>query len=121
MSGITGLSWLAIALMLTAPPVLGVLAATPCWRHAQMILGNLAGTVVIFGFALALILREHVELEHLTQHCLDAGFTCFPDPPAFSRYAIYAFIALFEVFALFTFSLGVEARVRRRDRDPEWR
>jgi len=121
MGGVSGLSWFAIALMLTVPPVLGVLAAVPCWRHAQMILGNLAGTMVIFGFALALILREHVELERLTQRCLDAGYTCWPDPSAFSRYAIYAFIALFEVFALFTVSLSVEERARRRDRDPEWR
>lgn len=107
--------------MLTVPPALGVLVAIPCWRHTQMILGNLAGTTVIFGAAIALILREHVELERLAQQCLDAGFVCWPEPAAFTRYAIYAFIALFEVFALFTVSLTVEERIRRRHRDPEWR
>jgi hypothetical protein len=121
MSGVTGLNWFAVALMLTVPPAIAVCAAVPCWRHGQMILGNLAGTAVIFAFALALILKEHVELERLTQHCLDGGFVCWPDPSAFSRYAIYAFIGLFEVFALFTASLSVEQRMRTRDRDPEWR
>jgi hypothetical protein len=121
MIGVTGLSWPAIALMVIVPPVFAVLAALPCWRHMQMILGNLAGTTVIFGAALVLILREHVALERLTQRCLDAGFVCWPQPDAFTRYAIYAFIALFEVFALFTVSLSVEERRRKRDRDPEWR
>jgi hypothetical protein len=37
------------------------------------------------------------------------------------RYAIYAFIALIEVFALFTLSLRVEQRIRNRDYAPEWR
>jgi hypothetical protein len=118
---VIGLHWLSIVLMLTVAPVLSLLAASPCWRQKQMILGNLAGTAVIFGTAIALILKEHVELEQLAHRCLDAGFVCWPEPAAFVRYAIYAFIALFEVFALFMISLSVEERIRRRDRDPEWR
>ena len=68
-----------------------------------------------------LILRESVELDRLTRACMDAGYYCFPTPTAFSRYAIYAFIALLEVFALFTISLSVEHRIRRSGYDPEWR
>ena len=47
--------------------------------------------------------------------------TCWPNPSAFSRYAIYAFIALFEVMALFSLSLKVENKIRRRGYAPEWR
>jgi len=115
------LSWRWIALMVTAPPVVGVMVAYPIWKKRQPILGNIAGTTVIFGAALALILRESAELDAIGRRCLDAGYYCFPSPSAFSRYAIYAFIALFETFALFTVSLSVEQKVRRSDYDPEWR
>jgi hypothetical protein len=117
---VNGLNWQWIAVMATAPLIVGVLVALPVWRTTQVILGNLAGTAVIFGSALALILREFVELERLTRTCLDAGLTCWPEPSAFARYAIYASIALIEVFALFTLSLKVEQRIRNRHYAPEW-
>ena len=107
--------------MATAPFLLGLLVAFPIWRTEQMILGNLAGTAVIFGAALALILRESVEIDLVNRRCLDAGFTCWPDPSAFMRHAIYAFIGLIEVIALFTSSLRVEKRMRNRQYAPEWR
>jgi hypothetical protein len=119
--GLNELSWFWIALMLTVPPLMGVLVAFPIWRTREIILGNLAGTALIFGAAFALISREYVELDRLTRMCLDSGFVCWPEPSAFMRYAIYAFIALIEVFALFTLSLKVEQRIRNRDYAPEWR
>jgi len=76
------LSWFWIVLMMTAPALLGVLVAFPFWRTRQMILGNIAGTVAIFAVAFALICREYVELDRLTQRCLDAGVTCWPVPSA---------------------------------------
>jgi hypothetical protein len=118
---VTELSWFAIGLMAIVPPLVGILIAYPFWRKSQPILGNIAGSVIIFGSALILILRESVELDRLTRACMDAGYYCFPTPTSFSRYAIYAFIALFEVFALFTASLSVEQRIRRSGYDPEWR
>jgi hypothetical protein len=117
---VTELSWSWIALMAVVPLVVGVLVAFPLWRSAQMTLGNIAGTAVIFGSALGLILREYVVLDRITKACLDAGDVCWPQPSAFTRFAIYAFIGLIEVFALFTFSLKFEERVRRRDYDTEW-
>ena len=107
--------------MLAAPPFVAVLAAYPLWRRKEMILGNIAGTIVIFAGAIALILREHVELDRVTRACLDAGYTCWPAPSAFARYAIYAGIGMLEVFALFTYSLSVEERARRQAYAPEWR
>jgi hypothetical protein len=118
---VTELSWRWIALMLTVPPAVGVLVAFPCWRKREMILGNLAGTIVIFGAAIALIVRESIELSGVIGSCLNAGYTCWPVPPAFTRYAIYAGIGLVEVVALFTWSLRVEARIRNRSYAPEWR
>jgi hypothetical protein len=118
---VNGLNWFWIALMTTAPAVVGLFVAFSCWRSGQWILGNLAGTTVIFGSAMALIMREHVELDSIARKCIDAGFVCLPIPGAFYRYAIYASIGLIEVFALFTISLKVEERHRRRGYDPEWR
>jgi hypothetical protein len=115
------LNWQWILVMLAAPPLAGLLIALPIWRTGQAILGNLAGAAVIFGSALALILREYAELDQLARACLDTSLACAPTPSAFVRYAIYAVIGLLEVFGLFTVSLRVEDRVRNRHYAPEWR
>jgi hypothetical protein len=115
------LSWYWIGLELVVPPPFALLVAWPLWRKGQMILGSIAGTGVLFGTAFALIFREHAELDILVQRCLDEGTVCWPEPGAFTRFAIYAFIALFEVFALFYLSILVEERHRRRNYSPEWR
>lgn len=115
-----GLNWYWIALELAVPPPVALLAAYLFWRKEQMIFGNIVGTAVLFGAAFALILREHAELDMMVRRCLDQGLVCWPDPSAFTRFAICAFIALFEVFALFSLSLVVEERIRRRDYSPEW-
>ncbi len=117
----TALNWKWIAVMLAGPPLVSLLVAYPFWRKGGMIFGNIVGTAVIFGTAFALIMREYVELDRATQACLDAGEVCFPEPGAFTRFAIYAFIGLAEVFALFALSLRVERKMRDRDYAPEWR
>ena len=118
---ITGLNWYWIAIAVLVPTVMGILVAIPFWRRSEPIFGNIIGTAVIFGFAFAMIWREHVELDRIIKVCLDAGTVCWPEPAAFTRYAIYAFIGLLEVFLLFSLSLRVEERTRRRDYAPEWR
>ena len=116
------LSWNWIAAMAVVPLPFGILLATPVWRRRETILGNIAGSVVIFGTALALIFRESAMLDALRQQCFDAGgVVCWPTPSAFARYAIYASIGLVEVVALFFISLSVERRIRERDYAPEWR
>jgi hypothetical protein len=120
-SAMTELSWRWIALMCTAPPIAGLLVALLIWRTSQIILGNLAGSAVIFGAALALMLRESAELDRLGRQCVEAGYMCFPEPSAFTRYAIYAFIGLIEVFAVFVLSLRAERNLRNRRYAPEWR
>jgi len=118
---VTELSWRWIVLMLTAPPVAGALVAYPFWRRREMIFGNLVGTTLILGAAFALILRESIQIEQVTRQCLAAGYTCWPAPSAFTRYAIYAGLGMIEVFALFMWSLAVETRIRNRAYAPEWR
>lgn len=115
------LRWFWIALELTITPLVGLLVAFPFWRKGGMIFGNIAGTAVIFGSAFGMIMREYVELDRMVQACIEAGDFCFPTPSAFTRFAIYAFIGLVEVFALFSLSLAVEKRRRSRDYAPEWR
>lgn len=116
-----GVNWFWIGIALAVPLLIGTLIAVPIWLLDQPILGNLAGTGAIFGAAVGLIFRERVELERLAQQCLDQGYMCFPDPSAFTRFAIYAFIALLQVMVLFSVSLKVEERRRRRRYAPEWR
>jgi hypothetical protein len=118
---VADLSWYWIGLELTAAPMLGLLAAFPFWRKGGMIFGNIVGTAVIFGWAFALIFREHAELDRAVQNCFAEGRVCWPEPGAFTRFAVYAFIALAEVCALFLLSLVVERRMRDRDYAPEWR
>jgi hypothetical protein len=116
-----GLNWHWISIELIAAPLLGLLVAFPFWRKGGMIFGNIVATALIFGWAFALIFREHIEIDRIVRQCLDDGFVCWPEPGAFTRYAIYAFIALFEVCGLFSLSLVVEKRLRDRDYAPEWR
>jgi hypothetical protein len=115
------LNWSWIGLGATVPLVLGILVAVPFWRGNQPILGNIAGTAIMFGAAIGLILREYTELDQITRQCLEAGIPCFPNPSAFTRFALYAFIALAQVFVLFSIGLRAEEKNRRRDYAPEWR
>ena len=116
-----GLNWRFITLALIVPPIVGLVVAFPFWWKRRMTFGNIVATGVVFASAIALILREYVEIDRLAQECIDAGDVCFPVPSAFTRFALYAFIALGQVIALFSLSLFVEERARRREYSPEWR
>lgn len=116
-----GLSWNWIGLQAVVPPLVALLAALPFWRRGQMIFGTIIGTAVVCAAGIALILREHVELDAIIQACFDEGTPCFPQPSDFTRFAIYAFVAIFEVFGLFLVSLAFEERHRRQQYAPEWR
>ena len=116
------LNWFWIGFMLILPPIVGGLLALPFWLKDQAIFGNIFGTVIIFGAAFALIMREHIELDQLIRACFDSGKdVCSPEPSAFARFAIYSFVALFQVIVLFSLSLKVDEQVRRRGYSPEWR
>jgi hypothetical protein len=117
---VTELNWGWIGLALIAPTLVGLAVAALTWRTGQIILGNVAGTAVAFGSGIGFIFREQAEIEQVVNACLEAGTTCFPEPSAFTRFAIYASIAMGQVFLLFMLSLRYETRQRRRDYAPEW-
>jgi hypothetical protein len=114
------LSWYWISMGAAVPTVVGLLLAFLFWRKGQIIFGNIVGTGVMFTTGFALIFREYGEIDIIVQRCIDAGYTCYPEPSAFTRFAIYAFVALLEVFLLFYTSIRFEERLRRRDYAPEW-
>lgn len=120
-SVVNGLNWYWIAVALVVPMIGGLLVAWPIWLTGQPILGNIAGSIVIFGAAVALIMREHAALDLVVQACIEQQTTCWPEPSAFTRFAIYAFIGLAQVIVLFTTSVNVETRQRRARYSPEWR
>lgn len=107
--------------MIVAPLPAGLLVAWPIWRLKHSLLGNLAGSAVIYGTAIALILRESIELQRITEACIAAQTTCWPDPSEFTRDVVYASIALAHVVVLFLVSLRVDERIRRRGYAREWR
>ena len=115
------LNWRYIAFAALVPPLVGLIAAFPFWRKRRMTLGNIFASAIIFATSIGLILREYAEIDKATTECLDAGIPCFPVPSAFTRFAIYAFIGLLQVIVLFSLSLVVEERIRRREYAPEWR
>lgn len=120
-SVVEGLNWSWIIVALTLPMLGALVLACPIWLTGQPILGNIAGSVVLFGSAVALMMREHAELDRVVQACIEQGTTCWPQPAAFTRFAVYAFIALAQVILLFTLSISVEQRQRRKRYAAEWR
>ena len=86
-----------------------------------MIFGNIVGSGLVLGWAIVLILLEYIEVDRSVQACIDAGTTCWPEPSAFARFAIYASIGMAEVFLIFTISLAVERRISNRNYAPQWR
>lgn len=120
-SVVNGLDWFWIGIAATVPLLGGLLLAWPIWLWKQPILGNIAGSIVAFGFGMAMIMRERTALDLAVSACIEAGETCWPDPSAFTRFAIYAFISLAQVIAIFTISVSVESRERRKHYAPEWR
>ena len=109
----TGLNWYWITVGATAPLVVALFLSFPLWWKEQPLFGNLVGTAVLFGSAFALIMREHVLLTRGVTACLDSGLPCFPDPPAFTRYAIYAIAGMAQVFVVFMVGLWKDERMRR--------
>lgn len=116
-----GLAWHWIELQALIPLILAILVAYPFWHQGHAIFGNLVATVVLFGAAFGLIMRERIELDRISGACLDRGYYCFPNPPAFDRFAVYSFVALIQVFLIFYLSIRVEEHRRGRGYAPEWR
>lgn len=116
------MNWNWIAIAATVPWLLGFLVAWPLWRRDMSTFGSTVGASLIFIAGAAFIGREYMELERLTEACVEAtGYECIFRPAPFTRFATHAGIALAQVFALFLVGVRFEERRRRLDYAPEWR
>ena len=116
-----GLNWHWISIELTVAPLLGLLVAFPFWRKGGMIFGNIVGTALIFGWAFALIFREHIESIAMVRQCLEDGMVCWPEPSAFTRYGdLRVYCADRSVRPVLAESRRGK-KLRDRDYAPEWR
>ena len=116
------MNWFWIAIALVGPTALGFLVAWPLWRNGQGTFGSTVGASVIFMCAAGLIGREYMELERLTEACIEAtGYECLFEPSPFMRFAIYAGIALVEVFFIFDAGIRADQRAYRRQFPSEWK
>ena len=66
-----GLNWGWIGFEAGALPLLAILVAYPFWRNASFIFGNIVGSMLICSAAIALILREFVEVDRVVQACIE--------------------------------------------------
>ena len=107
------IAWLAVGLVL--PLAAGLVVAYPLWkRRVSDDMGSIAASGVVFVFAVLFIAREYGEVLAATSRCLAASYACRFRPEPFVRYAIYAGIAMAQVFAIFSVGLAMEERQRRR-------
>ena len=115
------MNWYWIGVAIVVPTALGFLTAWPLWRHGLGTFGSAAGASVIFICGAIFIGREYTELERMSEACIEAtGYDCLFSPSAFTRFAVYAGIALFEVFFLFDRGISADRRAYRKQFPSEW-
>lgn len=114
------MQWHWIVLALTVPSAIALAVAFPFWLKASESIGSILGAGIIFVACLAMIGREYVHVQRVTNACLTAEKICSFRPEPFTRFCIYGFIALLEAFALFVIGLWIEERIRRRSYAAEW-
>jgi formate hydrogenlyase subunit 3/multisubunit Na+/H+ antiporter MnhD subunit len=116
-----GLVWGWIVQAALIPPPIAFPMAWLLWRYASTMIGNVVGCALLFGTTVAAIGREYFALQALTRTCIAQEIPCPIKPDAFTRFAIYAFIGMFQIAALYTIGLWREERARRGSFSPEWR
>jgi hypothetical protein len=115
------MSWLWIAVAAVLPFGVGILVAWPFWGRSRDSLGSGVGSLLILAFAVTFVGREYVHLQQLTNECIAAERACSFHPEPFTRFSIYAFIAMAQVGTLFAVSGAVEHRIENVSFAKEWR
>jgi len=116
------MSWFWIGLAIVLPFAVGLAIAWPFWRKpSRDPVGTVLGAFVVVASGVALVGREFIHVQRLTNHCLAAEtvWRFFPEP--FTRFFIYIAIAMAQVFVLFMIGWGIENRIRSRAFAAEWR
>jgi hypothetical protein len=114
------MSWYSIAAALVLPLAVGILVAWPFWGRSRDSLGSGVGAVLILAFAIGFIGLEYTHLQRFSGECLAVEQACRFQPEPFTRFCIYAFIAMTQVGTLFAISRAVEHRVENAGFSPEW-
>ena len=120
------MNWLWVAAALTVPTIVGILMAFPVWRWGtNPTIGAILGAFPVFIATVALIGREFIEIQQFYGECrtlLRRHIVCHElSPDEFTRFAIYCFIRMLEVFLLFYMSAVIEGRKREREFAAPWR
>ncbi len=116
------MNWFWVGIAASVPLVAALMVAYLLWRRGQSTFGSTAASMLVFIAGSLMIAREYAELERLSEQCVaDTGFECIFDPSPFTRFAVYAGIALFQAFAIFLIGIKADERKRSRDYAPEWR
>jgi hypothetical protein len=64
---------------------------------------------------------NHRFIQKILLKCVAAGRPCTVHAAPFARFAVYGFIGMLDVMALFVLSLWIEEKRRKRLLAPEWR
>ena len=112
--------WIGLAIVL---PFTGALAiAWPFWRKpSRDPVGTVLGAFVVIASGVALVGREFIHVQKLTNQCLATETVCRFVPEPFTRFFIYIAIAMVQVFVLFIIGSAIENRIRGRAFASEWR
>ena len=114
------MSWLWIAVALVLPFGLAVIVAWPFWGRSRDSLGSGVGSLLILALTVVFVGREYIHLQQFTEACIAAEMTCRFHPEPFTRFGIYAFIAMAQIGALFAVSAAVEHRIENASFAKEW-
>jgi len=110
-----GMSHFWLAVVASVPFGAGLLVAWPFWKKGvKDEIGTIVGAFVVFACALGLVGRDYIEMEGILRRCVALEIGCRFYPGDFTRYAIYAGIAMVQTFVLFMTGLKIEERRRRR-------
>jgi hypothetical protein len=115
------MSWSWIAAALGIPFALAFCIAWPLWGRSRDSAGSIAGTFVVFVFAIAFVGREYIHVQRLTGECIAAETVCHFHPEPFTRFFIYGGIAMVQAFLLFAVGAAIEGRMADREFAKEWR
>jgi hypothetical protein len=57
----------------TSLPIVALLLCSLIWRTGEIILGNVAAKIILFGSALLIIFLEYSEIDRFTQRCISTA------------------------------------------------
>jgi hypothetical protein len=123
---LTSLDWRWVAVGLTVPTLVGMLIAFAVWRWGKNpTIGAILGALPIFIATVALIGREFIAIQRFYGEChalLEKHIVCRDlSPDDFTRFAIYCFIGMVEVFVLFYMSAVIDGHKREAEFALPWR